>query len=231
MGAIVFWITGVSIVYSIYCSGADQSKHQSSALLAFVRGFHRWPVNSPHKGPVTRKRFPFDDVIMHTPRELCMQFAPWCVLLLFGTRQLYVYPSVLLHWYKGHYSIPHSWLLGPDEQESPESIRNNDMASTKQTIIKQQYAFMLWNISYMMTSWNGNIFSVTGHLCGNSPAPGEFPAQRPVTRGFDVFFDLRVNKWLSKQSWGWWFDTPSDAAEYQNIDFPECVIMVPLDIC
>ena len=148
MGAIVFWITGVSIVYSIYCSGADQSKHQSSALLAFVRGFHRWPVNSPHKGPVTRKRFPFDDVIMHTPRELCMQFAPWCVLLLFGTRQLYVYPSVLLHWYKGHYSIPHSWLLGPDEQESPESIRNNDMASTKQTIIKQQYAFMLWNISY-----------------------------------------------------------------------------------
>ena len=39
-------------------------KHQSSASLAFVRGIHRWPVNSPHKGPVTRKMFPFDDVIM-----------------------------------------------------------------------------------------------------------------------------------------------------------------------
>ena len=41
---------------------------------------------------------------------------------------------------------------------------------------------------------------------GNSPVPGEFPAQRPVTRSFDVFLDLRLNKWLSKQSWGWWFE-------------------------
>ena len=44
---------------------------------------------------------------------------------------------------------------------------------------------------------------------GNSPVPGEFPAQRPVTRGFDVFFDLRPDKHLSKQSWGWWSETPS----------------------
>ena len=44
---------------------------------------------------------------------------------------------------------------------------------------------------------------------GNSPLPGEFPAQRPVTRSFDVFFDLRLNKRLSKQSWGWWYETPS----------------------
>ena len=42
----------------------------------------------------------------------------------------------------------------------------------------------------------------------NSPVIGEFPSQRPVTRSFDVFFDLRVNKRLSKQSWGWWFETP-----------------------
>ena len=42
---------------------------------------------------------------------------------------------------------------------------------------------------------------------GNSPIPGEFPAQRPVTRSFDVFFDLRPNKRLSKQSWRWWFET------------------------
>ena len=44
---------------------------------------------------------------------------------------------------------------------------------------------------------------------GNSPLPGEFPAQRPVTRSFDVFVDLRPNKRLSKQWWGWWFETPS----------------------
>ena len=61
----------------------------------------------------------------------------------------------------------------------------------------------------MMTSSNGNIFRVTGHLCGEFTGPGEFPAQRPVTRSFDVLFDLRLNKRLSKQSWGWWFDTLS----------------------
>ena len=55
---------GVSIVCHTVCSDADQRKHQSSASLAFVRGIHRWPVDSPHKGPVTRKMFPYDDVIM-----------------------------------------------------------------------------------------------------------------------------------------------------------------------
>ena len=57
-------ITSRTIVYSTIYSGADQSKHQSSASLAFVWGVHRGPVNSPHKWPVTRKIFPFDDVIM-----------------------------------------------------------------------------------------------------------------------------------------------------------------------
>ena len=59
----------------------------------------------------------------------------------------------------------------------------------------------------MMTTSNGNIFRVTGHLCGEFTGPGEFPTQRPVTRSFDVFFDLRLNKRLCKQSWGWWFET------------------------
>ena len=61
----------------------------------------------------------------------------------------------------------------------------------------------------MMTSSNGVIFRVTGPLCGEFTGPGEFPAQRPVTRNFDVFFDLRLNKRLSKQPWGWWFETLS----------------------
>ena len=53
-------------------------------------------------------------------------------------------------------------------------------------------------------------FSAVVAICaGNSPVPGELPTQRPVTRSFDVFFHLRLNKRLSKQSWGWWFDTPS----------------------
>ena len=62
---------------------------------------------------------------------------------------------------------------------------------------------MLLNITdVMMTSSNGNIFRVTGHLCGEFTGPGEFPAQRPVARSFDVFFDLCLNKRLSKQSRG-----------------------------
>ena len=52
---------------------------------------------------------------------------------------------------------------------------------------------------FMMTSSNGNIFRVTGPLCGEFTGPGDFPTQRPVTRSFDVFFDLRLNKRLSKQ--------------------------------
>ena len=64
MGAMAFQITSLTIVYSTVHSRADQRKHQSSASLAFVRGIHRWPVNSLHKYPVTRKMFPFEDVIM-----------------------------------------------------------------------------------------------------------------------------------------------------------------------
>ena len=64
MTAMVSQITSLVSVYSRVYSGADQRKHQSSASLAFVKGIHRWPVNSTHKRPVTRKMFPFDDVIM-----------------------------------------------------------------------------------------------------------------------------------------------------------------------
>ena len=64
MGAVTSQITSLTIVYSTVYSDTDQRKHQSSVSLAFVRGIHRGPVNSPHKWAVTRKKFPFDDVIM-----------------------------------------------------------------------------------------------------------------------------------------------------------------------
>ena len=66
MTTIASQITSLTVVYSTVYSDADQRKHQSSASLAFVWG----PVNSPHKGPVTRKMFPFDDVTMY--RRICM---------------------------------------------------------------------------------------------------------------------------------------------------------------
>ena len=64
LGAIASQITNLTIVFSTVYLDTDQRNHQSSASLAFLRGIHRSPVNSPHKWPVTRKNFPFDDVIM-----------------------------------------------------------------------------------------------------------------------------------------------------------------------
>ena len=64
MSAMASQITSLTIAYSTVCSGTDERKHQSPASLAFVRGIHRSSVNYPHKGPVTREMFPFDDVIM-----------------------------------------------------------------------------------------------------------------------------------------------------------------------
>ena len=81
MSAMASQITSLTIVYLCVYSSADQRKHQSSASLAFVRGIHRWPVNSPHKWPVTRKMFPFDDVIMnisYTTKDCFLSNAEAC---------------------------------------------------------------------------------------------------------------------------------------------------------
>ena len=74
--------------------------------------------------------------------------------------------------------------------------------------IEHHWDIMDQRIRRMMTSSNGNIFHVTDPFCWEFTGPVEFPAQRPVTRSFDVFFHLRLNKRLSKQPWGWWFVTP-----------------------
>ena len=77
MGGMASQITSSTIVYSTVYSGADQRKHQSPASLAFVRGIHRGPVNSPHKWSVTRKLFPLDDVIMVAKiRHVYLEFMP-----------------------------------------------------------------------------------------------------------------------------------------------------------
>ena len=144
MGTMGSQITSPTIVYSTVYSGADQRKHPS---LTFARGIHRWPVNSPHKGPVTRKMFPFDDAITRNADRF---FSALMCNTVSGCIQL-------LPWWR-HQMETFSALLA--------------------------------------------IYA------GNSSVTGEFPAQRPVTRSFDVFFDLWLNKRLSKQWWGWWFETP-----------------------
>ena len=74
-------------------------------------------------------------------------------------------------------------------------------------------------------------FSALLAICaGNSPVPGEFPTQRPVTRSFDVYFDLRPNKWLSKQSWGWWFETLSCSLwRHRNVDWRQAITWTNVD--
>ena len=85
------------------------------------------------------------------------------------------------------------------------------------SLIMSHHWFRYWYIQGQETShcWHDEVikwkrFSVLLALCaGNSSVTGEFPTQRPVTWSFDVFFDLRLNKRLIKQSWGWWFETPT----------------------
>ena len=120
MGTIASQITSLTIVYSSVYSGADQRKHQSSASLAFVRWIHRGPVNSPHKWPVTRKMFPFDDVIMKSfdssdlghfspfPLPSCTQYMYYSAL---GRDATYLdsvisnWCHVDVHWYLDSYRI------------------------------------------------------------------------------------------------------------------------------
>ena len=76
----------------------------------------------------------------------------------------------------------------------------------------ESHILTLIHLPYTLTWWRHQMetFSALLAICaGNSPVPGEFPTQRPVTWSFDVYFDLRPNKRLSKQSWGWWFETLS----------------------
>ena len=94
-------------------------------------------------------------------------------------------------------------------------IQNPDFITLAENRAHQFWTFV-WGknatTKKMSTWWRHQMETVSALLvicAGNSPVPGEFPAQRPVTRGFDVFFDLRPNKPLSKQLWSWWFETPS----------------------
>ena len=96
-----------------------------------------------------------------------------------------------------HEHISH--ITGPLWEESPVavgSLHNEPME--------------LWCRSCHDDVMKWKLFCASLAICaGNWPVPVEFPTQRPVTQSFDVFFDLRLNKRLSKISWGWWFETPS----------------------
>ena len=143
-------LTSLMTVYLTVYSGTDQSKHQSSTSLGFGWGIHRWPVNSSHKRPVTRKMLPFDDVIK-------------------GSSKSQICPRVTMRFLS--------------EKAPMSSVYKRTIAIFKTLCV----AFIQETFSALLA------------LCaGNSPVTGEFPAQMPVTRSFDVFVDLRLNKRLSK---------------------------------
>ena len=165
-------------------------KHQSSASLAYVRGIHRWPVNSPHKGPVTREMFPIDGAIMFIwyrvvvdnctvtshERHIVSNHDHLCYLLnsLFKLTTTKTSKVCCMAFCDGGFPSP------------------SHIASNAESI------FMSWR-----HWWRCNEFI-------NSFITGEFPAKRPMTRNFDVFCDLCLNNRLGKQRCGWWFETPWD---------------------
>ena len=91
MGTMASQITSLTIDYSTVNSDADQWKHQSSASLTFVLGIHRGPVNSPHKWPVTRKMFPFDDVIMQKRKTVQVIAKTMCLHWVLYQYMFYIF--------------------------------------------------------------------------------------------------------------------------------------------
>ena len=176
----------------------------------FVRGIHRSPVNSPHKGQ-------WRGALMFS--LICVWINGWVNNGEAG--------DLIRH--RVHYDVTVMKLLIAIILPS-----NECRSSWNHRRLEFNCLFMITSmktskpgitcpfpqqgestgrkgpvLGSMMTPSNGNIFRVTGHCVGNSPVTGECSARRPVTRSFDVFFDLHPNKRLSKQSWGWWFETPS----------------------
>ena len=96
--------------------------------------------------------------------------------------------------------------------ESCSAIGRKSFAYRNIAVVLQGPAYCGWATSTVTSPWwrhQMETFSALLAICaGNSPVTGEFPAQRPVTQSFDVFFDLCLNKPLSKQSGGWWFEMP-----------------------
>ena len=132
-------------------------------------------------------------------------------------------------WLGAVWQYIHRWFFTPNDWCN--MINNHDFVTEAAISVSfcSIYADILCHVQILcaydyvlmyikMTSSNGNIFRVTGPLCGEFTGPGEFPTQRPVTRSFDVFSDLRLNKWLNKQPWGWWFETPSWSYDVSHYD-------------
>ena len=122
----------------------------------------------------------------------------------FGKVPSYSYPPWLLHWHLANICLLQCQRCSSKGYRLVEHSNPVTVANMTTQNKMQNWCFLIAWRRHQMES-----FSVLLAICvGNSPVTGEFPAQRPETRNFDVFFGLRLNKRLSKQPWGWWFETP-----------------------
>ena len=122
----------------------------------------------------------------------------------------YTCKTISWHWIQALAINLHDSHATEKHAKSP-STANQPHHTQDKSLLKRTYTLYLIKYAQnpvMMMSSNGNIFGITSYLCGEFTGPGEFPAQWPVTRNFDVFFHLRPNKRLSTQWWGWWLETP-----------------------
>ena len=151
-----------------------------------MRGIHWWPVNSTHKGPAILKMFPFDNAIIGAKFLISLLIKDFIHSQKSCIYERTTWEGQIAHWATRLYKV--FWSPGLCD-------------------------IMLMPFLALAGAWwrhqMETFYAILAICAGNSPVPGEFPAQRPVTRSFDVFFDLCPNKRLSKQWWGWWFETPS----------------------
>ena len=131
-------------------------------------------------------------------------------------RSLTLYSVTLANWLArgkligGNHDIPHDGYIRTHQENA--LIYRLRYTEHRESHGNNHDLYILRNRQSSISWWRHQMetFSTLLAICaGNSPVSGEFPAQKPVTRSFGVFFDLRLNKRLSKQSWGWWFETLS----------------------
>ena len=171
----------------------------------FVLGIHRSLVNSPHKGQWRR-------ALMFS--LICTWINGWVNNREAGD----------LRRHRGHYDVTvmkiqvkrvSLWEDYPVNKKGINGLltrllleRSFDGVFSRKCHLRLVCHYFVWSLPWWRHQMEA--FSALPALCaGNSPVTGEFSAQRPVTQSFDVFFDLHLNKRLSKQSWGWWSETPS----------------------
>ena len=165
MSAMASQITSSSIVYSTVSSGADQRKHQSPAPLAFVSGIHRWPVNSPHKEPVTRNIF---HLITSSWLLPSLQFIhPLSPTLTHPHAHSPVHYFSPIHSTNRSLSLTHSFTHPVTHSFTPGLLTHSLTHSLSIGVCEAQLevAGRLCSHFSMITSWNGSIFRVTGPLC------------------------------------------------------------------